>query len=79
MNNIELASKSSILSTMASGERADAWHWRHRDISHFSTEKLGSILSLSPRAQNEDDRLALELVRQELERRNALLRGGGVR
>jgi activator of HSP90 ATPase len=75
MNNSQLESKSSVLSTMASGARPDAWHWRNSELSNFSSEKLNSILNLSPQAQSEDDRIALEAVRLELERRSSILKG----
>lgn len=76
MNNSQLASRSLTLSTMASGTRPDAWHWRNSELSNFSSEKLNSILSLSPQVTSEDDRMALQAVRMELEKRAQLLRGG---
>lgn len=58
---------------MASGLRDDAWHWRNSDVRQFSSEKLHSILNLSPQARNEEDRVALQRVQAELEQRSAQL------
>lgn len=69
MNNSQLEAKFTVISTMASGLRDDAWHWRNSDVRQFSSEKLRNILSLSAQAQNEEDRLALQRVKTELEQR----------
>jgi len=73
MNNSQLEVKSTVISTMASGLRDDAWHWRNSDVSQFSSEKLRNILNLSALAQSEEDHMALQKVRMELEKRVASL------
>jgi len=61
-----------VIQTMSSGMRDDAWHWRNSDVSQFSSEKLRNILRMSEMASCEADRLALEKVRVELETRAKL-------
>ena len=60
---------STLMTTMDSGRRADAYHWRGTDVSEFSTEKLGNILKMAAQLTAEEDIRALEQVRLELERR----------
>ena len=69
MNNSQLQQQAKIISTMVSGARDDAWHWRDSDVSQFSSEKLSSILRLAETARCEADMLALKKVRDELENR----------
>jgi hypothetical protein len=69
MNNSQLEMKASALSTMASGQRNDAWHWRNSDLGLYSSEKLRNILGLSQVAQSREDIEALQRVRAELEKR----------
>lgn len=69
MNNSQLQQKTQTISTMASGARDDAWHWRDSDVGQFSSEKLNGILRLLESARCEEDILALEKVRAELESR----------
>jgi len=72
MNNSQLQQKTKTISTMVSGARDDAWHWRNSDVTQFSSEKLHNILRMSEKASCEADRLALEKVRAELESRARL-------
>jgi hypothetical protein len=69
INNSRLELKVSALSTMASGQRNDAWHWRNSDLGLYSSEKLRNILGLSQAAQSREDIDALQRVRTELEKR----------
>lgn len=69
MNNSQLQNKTTVISTMSSGLRDDAWHWRDTDVSLFSSEKLHSILRMSEVARNQEDLAALQKVREELEKR----------
>ncbi len=69
MNNSQLQHKASAISTMASGQRDDAWHWRNSDVSLYSSEKLRNILRMSDSARNQEDLDALQRVRAELEKR----------
>lgn len=69
MNNSQLEAKSAAISTMASGQRDDAWHWINSDVSLYSSEKLRNILGLSQMARNQGDLDALQRVRAELEKR----------
>jgi len=71
MNNSKLGLQSISIFTMASGLRDDAWHWRGKDVTDFSSEKLRNILTISHMAQSKEDREALLQVRLELERRAA--------
>lgn len=72
MNNSQLQQKTTVISTMASGLRDDAWHWRGSDVSLFSSEKLHDILRMSDAARDQDDLRALRQVREELEKRASL-------
>lgn len=69
MNNSQLQNKTAVISTMSSGLRDDAWHWRDSDVSLFSSEKLHSILRMSEVARDQKDLAALQKVREELEKR----------
>lgn len=69
MNNSQLQQETKTISTMVSGARDDAWHWRDSDVCQFSSEKLNSILQLAESARCEEDMLALKKVRAELENR----------
>ena len=69
MNNSQLQQETKTLSTMVSGARDDAWHWRDCDVSQFSSEKLNNILQLAGSARCEEDIAALKQVRAELESR----------
>ena len=69
MNNSQLEFKTAAISTMASGQRDDAWHWRNSDVSLYSSEKLRNILGLTCDAPNQDDLDSLQRVRAELEKR----------
>jgi activator of HSP90 ATPase len=67
MNNRQLQQQTQIISTMVSGARDDAWHWRDSDVSQFSSEKLSGILRLAESARSEEDLHALKKVREELD------------
>jgi len=69
MNNSQLQQETKTISTMVSGARDDAWHWRDCDVSQFSSEKLHGIVQLLESARDEDDIAALKKVRAELESR----------
>jgi hypothetical protein len=69
MNNSQLQQQTKTISAMIGGARDDIWHWRDSDVSQFSSEKLHNILRLAEVARSEDDRLALQKVSEELEKR----------